>query len=941
MDLANLAATSGIAEACEKLKQCDFTLDEVHSLCIQYRMELEQIQSELDRQVSGQVHDSSFANSMLSKAVQEMEGVSDSLQKITNCCEVVREKTPGFEHLKRATIAKRNLHSVIEQLDLYGRVPTRVKRLLSELEREPRGDNLRRVFREWLGLSAWRDRVVGHVEDEATRAAQAEERAWRRARGEILPNDTPKQAEDDSKTPSSASYETMLALLKDHFRDSYLLGDRIFEIVNETADKLFELARDRPQDLVCVAEICERRDRQVLREVKRRGLIKDPEQEFDYKRNQFLARLGEAADERAARILHQEKTHKKKSKEQKMRFEDLIQACDLLLMDLQILARDIRPCFPRSYDPLGIFRKWYEARLTREFSERIHDSVTEEELPSAEMLGLANWISRYVAAVVSFYSDVVGPLPPGAFPKDVIGLERLCDNLLDRYLTERALPRIAKESRVKEEKVYEIIKVDPKPNEAKRGYLKTNLPEDFFSILNQEQMLCSDHFSGERTLKVFETFVNFAITWFLPKQEAKLVPPTTAKGGKKSKEVSKQQNTEDDEDLDLIRKVCAWISDSARCQELVRYLFDTSAESLMRCEDVASIIGKTSDIVEDACSAFNDSALKFAKQILVEQKIFNDIETQVLPEMFTKEWEESRYLGARIIIATLEDWFFHPIQGLCDWISSDFVFGRIFLFSMERLIKNYVDKLLVWKHKFGSAKRAAGRVEEDYKTFSAFFRRNIGYLKFANSASCRSDGDIEKKFKIFLQISDILQGDEFNLDPLLESLGNNVHHTRVVIKRLRLLRGGKVFNRREVDLEKELVSSQNVQEGLSTSELHTPHQASSIYDIASVEKLGDEIHEFEGTLAAASFVDSSSVVSTDKQLQFVKKISALAKSASTTFNTTSSVSSILKTQSSLKHPTATVNNGGNPFAVGDDHILIDEKPQVLSMSEFTSSSKRS
>ena len=233
---------------------------------------------------------------------------------------------------------------------------------------------------------------------------------------------------------------------------------------------------------------------------------------------------------------------------------------------------------------------------------------------------------------------------------------------------------------------------------------------------------------------------------------------------------------------------------------------------------------------------------------------------------------------------------------------------------MEALIKRYVDALLKWKNKFGSAKRAAGRVEEDAKAFCMFFRKNIQVLKYANSASCRSEDDIERKFRIFHQLADILQGDEFNLDPLVESLGN-VRDTKVVIKRLRALRGGRVFNRREADLEKDLAVGDD-----------SANAATSSFDIAGVEKLGDTVGEFEGEMSATSFIESSSAVSTEKQIAFVKKISAFARGTSF---------------SSKKKP---ANKMESELMVGVDPGMMaagmssEKQPEtnVLSMNEFMS-----
>src|SRR5262249_27443447 len=140
-----------------------------------------------------------------------------------------------------------------------------------------------------------------------------------------------------------------------------------------------------------------------------------------------------------------------------------------------------------------------------------------------------------------------------------------------------------------------------------------------------------------------------------------------------------------------VERVCAWITDAHKCQLLVRELFDISAEGFMRCEDVAAVISKASDVADEGGNKFNESAMGFAREDIVEKRILADIDSQVFPNMFCKEWEESRYLGARVMTATFEDWFFHDVQGLRQWIANDFVLGRSLLLCLEGIVKRYAN----------------------------------------------------------------------------------------------------------------------------------------------------------------------------------------------------------------------------------------------------------
>jgi hypothetical protein len=129
----------------------------------------EQAQSE-----SGQLRDLREAAELMARTSRELAQVAASLRSVDGLC--AAGLVADFEELRRASSARANVATVLEQLDLYAKVPTHIRGLQAALNAEPRGPTLRRVFREWLGLSVWRDRVLGHVEDLAARAARQEER---------------------------------------------------------------------------------------------------------------------------------------------------------------------------------------------------------------------------------------------------------------------------------------------------------------------------------------------------------------------------------------------------------------------------------------------------------------------------------------------------------------------------------------------------------------------------------------------------------------------------------------------------------------------------------------------------------------------------------------------------------------------------------------------
>lgn len=201
-----------------------------------FEAELIKTEAELKRGVNNQLNDISHSVTLLEETKSEMERVKQSLQLISSSCEEVKKAVPNFQDLKRSSIAKRNVSSVLEQLDLYSKIPAKAKRLVEDLEAYPTSYTLRSTFREWLGLCAWRDRVLSHIEACAMQARERENTLTRITKGEALSEEILKNVRneknkmDEEQMTSSIRYEGMLATLKDHFRDVYVLGDKIFDL---------------------------------------------------------------------------------------------------------------------------------------------------------------------------------------------------------------------------------------------------------------------------------------------------------------------------------------------------------------------------------------------------------------------------------------------------------------------------------------------------------------------------------------------------------------------------------------------------------------------------------------------------------------------------------------------------------------------------------------
>lgn len=657
MDLNALARSTGLEEAERALEGSEWTLEFVTSLVGKFSQELAEVQLELSKQVYGQVEDAKFAAVVIGNAEQDLKHVVGNFSQLSAKLQALSQTSNPFEALKRASTAKRNLSQVSEQIELYRKVPIRVRRLMVELDQDPSARNLRRVFREWLGICVWRDRVLAHVENKVQLALQSEKRSGRRARGEVLAEDTPELAMADAVLPaSSQTLETQLALLKDHFRDSFLLGDRLTEICQAYAPRLIEVGKTKPQDLVVVAEICELGDRQVNRE---RG-----NREQGKRKLHFLQLLGEHVDAKAA------------SKLASLGPVSLFTSrANELLQDLHDVAKYVQPCFPaHTMDVLHVYRKWVDAHLLRECTSRNKSLESEQE-----RLDLATWVAQYVRE-----------MPNSS------GLERFCDSLVDDHLQLQALPRIDFTSAVSK--------------------------LEFFQMLHSELDICLAHFTGERLLRVFQALVEVCVLHYLEHRKSIL-------------------------NADLPVDLCEFIDDCADCEDELRLLFDSCTEQLLTAvEDgnVAQVIGKAADLVEEACRTLQQAAFDFAIWPLVSTHVFA--------------------FGCNVLM--INTWFFSERLS----IKNEAALARTLKFAFDWLVKTYVQNALL-------EPSSSVDMEADFASMLAYFdaKRELMWM---------SKDELERRLALLVICAKALRGEE-SYGAFLDHF--NVRDAKLVLARLRQL----------------------------------------------------------------------------------------------------------------------------------------------------------
>jgi len=337
------------------------------------------------------------------------------------------------------------------------------------------------IFREWLGLSVWRDRVLGHVEDLAQRALKQQARDQRRVRGEAA------SSPDDTGVLALRVHESQVATLKDHFRDIYVLGDAIFDSVLAIAADAVALAQSSPHDIVCAAEVCERADLHAAKERALRGLTSTP-----VRREAFLRALGHAADERAKAALDREPLR--------------LDACAQLLADLVAVHEHLAKCLPASYAPLRLVRKWYEARLVRAVAQALQASAHDVE----RTLAVLAWAQQYNAAM-------------GAMQDRHVGLDRVVEEAVDVLVASRLDPACAAAAVTAPAAIVQL----------EDGKLVTRIPEALRDVFARFLGQCCAALSGAPLFKVLAACLGHAADWRarVANEFAAQTPPTPERLG--------------------------------------------------------------------------------------------------------------------------------------------------------------------------------------------------------------------------------------------------------------------------------------------------------------------------------------------------------------------------------------------------------------------------
>jgi hypothetical protein len=737
---------------------------DIEHLLMKYEKELLEIEIDIQQTKQTQVNAISEASRFLQETEVELQNLTKLQESIKTRGENVIRTFPAFEELKNAHAARTNLSTVIDQLELYSKISGKAKLMYERLEKDPTNTNiLRTAGREWLGLVSWRDRVLGYVERLAILAKERQEKLQRLERGEVLSipaTTTTTTTIGSSSTDISSSstttttlplqqplrppetYEIMLATLKNHFRDVYVVGDLICERVYEAATNVITLATENPARLVCAAEIVERHDAQLKREMKKHLVKKKSKNElsneFELKRMrlEFLKRLNKVADERAALCCSNTTTTTMNTATNQNHFEEAITTAS---RDLLLVASRIVPCLPPTYKTMSIFRKWYEARLFSMFNKAVEGATIDSQLRLIACAHRYNLL--FIPSSPTALPATSAPMYDAQLP--CVAFQRLSETLLDKVLQDTLVLA------------------------ATAATTTTTTTTTKQSSLSNRQQLFTSQFDRLAQANVGSlNLLKFLIKLMEDKnsglasmlQEVRLIQEQLQKSTASTFNV-----------VDICQEMINVISCKNMLEQLMLKCFDNL---VVESDDTPRLIQLVTDGVEQSSMEY-EKVLEILRQLLVEKAILGFIKSDVLPFLFTVEWEQSSYPGITIICQQLDS----ALDDINRIIESGQEKNNIMELVFVSLISWYVKTCIQRKDlKFQNPQIASERFKEDFLELSRYFID-------------KGVDQCERRLSFWMSWGDIVQGtsDAIDLEGLTSAFG--INGARIISKSLRLASG--------------------------------------------------------------------------------------------------------------------------------------------------------
>lgn len=520
-------------------------------------------------------------------------------------------------------------------------------------------------------------------------------------------------------------------ILADHFERVDGLGDRIWELISTRFEHFMDLATYEPAELVVSVEIVERFERQQARERRRAGAsgrsIQDAIAAYPMgqKPRECISSIERRIAADVDQILPSDALGQEhpEGEEPRSAVKQLVELSNKFLADLRFIHTDVAKCFPDHYGIVASFRRIVEKRLTEVFEPLWNDS----DLSSGDTLLLVAWLDVYVTEVGRVSSSTTRAnhdLPINVDPdldasanqpasESLEALRKLEKSQLRAFCVEQS----ADETRVQqfksmskklmqsyvdvasdriEQYAKSILDREDAVERRREGALETARPQDLFNAISQElSIVIQLQVSGDRLAE----FVSQACLEYL--------------------RLFQQQSLAQAQTGNLsFERLCAFINDHARMYDLCDDALDNLLSGMKKPQALI-------DAIDQTASAF----AKCAKEggVLLVESIFEDLRP-TLGELFSDGWVD----GDPVMLTmthTFAD-FFESEDGVLQCIQGDYHAGRCIATCFERLVEEYVMRLLRRPKPFMQRNAVVERLRADKDHIITLFMQYLPLLKY-------------------------------------------------------------------------------------------------------------------------------------------------------------------------------------------------------------------
>ncbi|TMW65744.1 hypothetical protein Poli38472_008386 [Pythium oligandrum] len=598
------------------------------------------------------------------------------------------------------SIARRNLRELESQMVFYEEIPALVQELDSTLDE--RLSEIANVYTRWQALDDWRQKMLQELR--ACAMDKTDELGNSKAQARILASMGPR-------------LDGIEGIHKKILTEVWGCMHHCVEVAQYSKSRLAEAFQ--------VMELMEKRRRRCA-ESKREYLdntlqpVLDIHTSFTERcKTEISTYLTKKVDE-MFRFAEQNAPTKKQKP-----LDAVLNAANMLLMDLEIVQSDVVPCFPNDIDIMNVFTSTYNTLVENEISKQ----CSQPEIGIAERLQLVQWIEYYNTEIIKYKRA-----------RASIVLEQTAQMLVSLYLDQ-----IQGQIHMW---VTNIWKRDEERIIGIHGEIQSTRPNDIVNILKSQISIGQEWLTGRLVGRV----VNQCLEALMDQL--------------KSRYESLALKVNDIE----VETLCSFINDTdvlqSKCPELVEEISFAERDPEEK-EAFDAFMGDGLDTTSTEIVKLAVTACE-----LLVTKIFNELEQDTTRLWFSKKWDEGEPVVENLL-ATLEDYY----TDLRKWISGSFFFSKLIRQCLDRCISEYIKRLLIRTHALSTPASTATIVENDIKNVITFFST---YASDLRHTGLRTADDIKKQFVPLDMIADALKGTAPEVVPI--EYRETVNHVRKLMR---------------------------------------------------------------------------------------------------------------------------------------------------------------